>query len=443
MIQGDVAIKRTRNVQNCPRKSCLWPKAGSDLVQVAYTLSTNFTRGESEIIRAAMEEVMVLTCIRFVARSTESNYLRIRPQDGCWSYIGRVGGAQDVSLMKPGCLHRGIIQHELLHSLGFQHEQCRSDRDKYIRINWGNISQDKERNFYKMSTQNLGAPYDYLSVLHYGKFAFANEAGKPTLEPTGNPSALIGQRIGLSALDVVKINRLYQCNICSLLLPDPHGGFSWDSRLHPNTSTCMWLIRVPEGQVFLQFESFAVQSSPGCAVFTRVYDGLSAGSPLLHPKTCGGALPPGLVSSGTLLRVELVTNGIGSNFKARYDSVKCGATLTGPAGNFTTPGFPNNYPNSMDCVWSLSAPPGNKASYKTFAYFQIILCVAPFTLESSPGCSYDYFLVREGRSQKKRCGVSPRLDITSSGRSLLVHFHSDSSVQAAGFQATYTLVPTS
>ncbi|CAH2326020.1 astacin-like metalloendopeptidase [Pelobates cultripes] len=175
-------------------------------------LTSNQASDEKYIIQAAMDELMVLTCIQFVVRTTESNYLRIHPNDGCWSYIGRVGAAQDVSLMKARCLHRGIIQHELMHSLGFQHEQCRSDRDKYIRINWGNISQDKERNFYKLSTPNLGTPYDYQSVLHYGKYAFANDVFKPTLEPTVNPDATIGQRIGLSSLDVVKINKLYKCS---------------------------------------------------------------------------------------------------------------------------------------------------------------------------------------------------------------------------------------
>ncbi|KAM8939177.1 high choriolytic enzyme 1-like [Pelodytes ibericus] len=428
MIQGDIAVKRNRNALRCPGNACLWPRSANGLVHVPYTLSDNYTSDEKELIQDAMEELMVLTCIRFDGRSKEPNYLSISPNDGCWSYIGRVGGAQDVSLMKAGCLHRGIIQHELLHSLGFQHEQCRSDRDKYIRINWGNINQDKERNFYKMSTQNLGIPYDYLSVLHYGKYAFASDANKPTLEPTGNPSAMIGQRFGLSSLDVLKINRLYQCSVCSYLLPDPRGEVFWRSSQHPNSSTCVFLIRVPEDKVLLHFEAFSIKSSSTCAHGSiTVYNGLSKESSLLLPKTCGKLQPFGLMATGNLMRVEFVSSKVDVNVKATYISVKCGDSLANTTGHFSTPGFPSKYPNSVDCVWLMSAPPGKK----------ITIHITPFNLETSPRCSYDYLLIRDGRRQKKICGFIPLLDYTSSSQSLLLYFHSDASVQEGGFYASY------
>ena len=39
----------------------------------------------------------------------------------------------------PGCLWQYVVVHEILHSLGFQHEQKRPDKDDYIQMRWDNI----------------------------------------------------------------------------------------------------------------------------------------------------------------------------------------------------------------------------------------------------------------------------------------------------------------
>lgn len=82
------------------------------------------------------------TCIRFKPYTgEESDYIRITAGNtGCWSSVGKVGGVQDVNLQVPGCVtKKGTIIHELMHSIGFLHEQSRYERDQFVNIQWKNI----------------------------------------------------------------------------------------------------------------------------------------------------------------------------------------------------------------------------------------------------------------------------------------------------------------
>ncbi|GFY51555.1 zinc metalloproteinase nas-4 [Trichonephila inaurata madagascariensis] len=140
----------------------------------------------------------------------------------CASHVGRVGGMQNVSLGK-GCYSVGVMMHELMHTLGFVHEQNRPDRDDYITVLWENVKEGREGNFVKLdwyAIQNLDEAYDYSSILHYSRFAFSKDkTTKPTLEPK-NKRARIGQRKKLSEGDIRKINKLYKCwNKLSAVVP--------------------------------------------------------------------------------------------------------------------------------------------------------------------------------------------------------------------------------
>lgn len=58
---------------------------------------------------------------------------------GCWSLVGRHDRGQVVNLQNPGCVQHGVVVHELMHALGFYHQQSAADRDEWVKINWENI----------------------------------------------------------------------------------------------------------------------------------------------------------------------------------------------------------------------------------------------------------------------------------------------------------------
>ena len=65
----------------------------------------------------------------------------------------------------------GVVAHEVGHAIGFEHEQSRPDRDKYVVVNLENIHDDMEESFEKYGKSiinNQNVEYDYSSDMHYG-----------------------------------------------------------------------------------------------------------------------------------------------------------------------------------------------------------------------------------------------------------------------------------
>lgn len=52
--------------------------------------------------------------------------------------VGDLKNGQNLSI-GAGCDYKAIVEHEILHALGFYHEQSRMDRDDYVTIWWDEI----------------------------------------------------------------------------------------------------------------------------------------------------------------------------------------------------------------------------------------------------------------------------------------------------------------
>ncbi|XP_055298045.1 zinc metalloproteinase nas-13-like [Sitodiplosis mosellana] len=212
----DLTIEQARALDTSSRNGLIesskrWPNN-----RVFYEINDEHTMEELVEIERAMQVIESVSCVQFKERTHEHGYIVFGASgSGCSSKVGYHGNAQTINLA-PKCFQRfGTIIHELLHALGFYHMQSTHDRDDYIKINYENIRTGMERNFNKYDLQrvtNFGQKYDYESVMHYSGYGFSKN-GQPTIEPYNKSyTNVIGQRIGMSSTDILKLNIMYNCN---------------------------------------------------------------------------------------------------------------------------------------------------------------------------------------------------------------------------------------
>lgn len=96
----------------------------------------------------------------------------------------------------------------------YLHERCLVDIP--LQLSPGHsIFAGKEHNFAKYEDDfitDLNTPYDYESVMHYRPLSFNKNDTVPTITTTiPYFNEIIGQRFDFSAVDLVRLNRMYDC----------------------------------------------------------------------------------------------------------------------------------------------------------------------------------------------------------------------------------------
>lgn len=211
---------------------------------VPYTLrggeNNTLTESEAARIQAELEEmaddlgnVILFERIDEVAVAERpTSYLQIGEfGGGCWSYVGRIEEEFQPQQVNIGtnCIFSSTVQHEMMHALGFLHEQARADRDDYVVVHWDNIAENAVENFEKLADviDSRGTPYDHGSVMHYSSNAFAVDPQLPTL----SADTTLGNSAGMTAMDIIQLRMLYRCAAprdsyaanCHPLCPCRHG----------------------------------------------------------------------------------------------------------------------------------------------------------------------------------------------------------------------------
>jgi Astacin (Peptidase family M12A) len=74
------------------------------------------------VIRTALDEIEDKTCIKFIQRTSEGDYVEVfKDGEYCYSMLGKQGGKQKISLgvVPTGtCVEHMTVMHEFIHALG-------------------------------------------------------------------------------------------------------------------------------------------------------------------------------------------------------------------------------------------------------------------------------------------------------------------------------------
>ncbi len=226
-FEGDIVLGKIEDLEALAGKGlstqALGLKSGTvlhawrwDNRVVPYTISSSFSANAQLFIQNAIKHWEDKTAIHFVPRTTEADYITFILDGGCASYVGKIGGPQNIWLAENCGL--GATIHEIGHAMGYWHEQSRCNRDTYVKVLYENIISGFENNFNKNCADGtmIGA-YDYSSIMHYPTWGFSKN-GLPTIE-TIPPGIPIGEGSALSARDlngvVVRYRSTFPCTSTS------------------------------------------------------------------------------------------------------------------------------------------------------------------------------------------------------------------------------------
>lgn len=147
-FQGDILIPTEEGRNGLVKESTRWPNG-----VVPYIFHSTVPANDRSVITRCINEYHAKTCLKFVPRSSEYDYIEFQSlKTGCWSSVGRIGGKQVINLQPGGCTSKiGTPCHEIMHALGFLHEQNREDRDNFVRI----LTQNIKKGDFFTSSRNI------------------------------------------------------------------------------------------------------------------------------------------------------------------------------------------------------------------------------------------------------------------------------------------------
>uniref|UniRef100_A0A0K0EAZ9 Metalloendopeptidase n=1 Tax=Strongyloides stercoralis TaxID=6248 RepID=A0A0K0EAZ9_STRER len=176
----------------------------------------------------AIEAIENNTCIKFEKKDDCDNTtqeLIFKQGDYCASNVGHIPkNHSQIIWLTPECYGNPyIILHEIGHTLGLIHEHTRTDKDRYVTIDYYSLYENEISNFRIRNDsrfKNYSTAYDYSAIMHYAPYDFSTfwrwAFGYPVIKSKlfWEHSRMMGQRKKMTYNEYKRIN-LCHCNWCN------------------------------------------------------------------------------------------------------------------------------------------------------------------------------------------------------------------------------------
>ena len=239
------------------------------------------------------------------------------------------------------------------------------------------------------------------------------------------------------------------------------GSFTDGVGNYGNNMQCMWLIEVPSGTIRLSFTQFNTEAGYD---FVKVYDGSSVSAQLLTQPLSGASPPGSITSSSNMMYVVFTTDSsvVGPGFQASYQPGGSSSSVVVPVPSTpvvvpsvpstTTAGACTRATTLTAVSGSISDGPGSYSNDAVCSWFIQVGVPVTFTFSTlNTEANYDFVKIYEGVSSVDMAlssplsglllstsGASAPGPVTANSGSMLVVFSSDFSVNAGGFEASYS-----
>lgn len=380
-----------------------------------------------------MREWEAQTCLKFVPAEPQHEYrivIKKGSSCGCCSLFGKTLKRQNL-IINYVCNY-SMILHELGHVIGFHHEQTRPDRDKYVKIFYGNILNSKREQFEKLTKEevdSLGFPYDYNSIMHYSSRYFSVSPEKETMKALNESISLEEERKHLSKIDIAQTNKLYSCPNCLFNIKDESRTIPTENQRRKmiKEGYCQWYIKRYQGE-FIHFyvDYHDIPENKNCSTdYLEIRDGYWSKSPLIA-RFCGKKTYRNSdfilyksTSNNLLITYKRSSNSSDDQgFSITYKTT-CDRVIEADEGFIQSPNYLGDYFFRLECKWIINVSPHYKVALQ-FQNFKI----------KDENCQSNFLEIRDGSCPDSKLigryfGKEKPEDIISTNNTIFIKFIND------------------